>query len=114
MVFEGEYINGFKRKGKEYFNKKLQFEGEYINGIRWEGIGYNYYGYKCYELKNGNGSVKNYYIYYKRYEGEIVNGKLNGKGKEYDKYDDILTFEGEYLNGKRNGKGKRILYNNRF
>ena len=29
-----------------------------------------------------------------------------GKGKEYDEYDGELIFEGEYLNGKRNGKGK--------
>ena len=29
----------------------------------------------------------------------------DGKGKEYDR-DDELIYEGEYLNGKRNGKGK--------
>ena len=39
------------------------------------------------------------------YEGEYLNGKKNGKGKEYD-YKCQLRFEGEYLNGKRNGKGK--------
>ena len=39
------------------------------------------------------------------YEGEYLNGKRNGKGKEYDR-DGYLKFEGEYLNGKRNGKGK--------
>ena len=38
------------------------------------------------------------------YEGEFLNGKKNGKGKEY--YDGQLVFEGEYLNGQRNGKGK--------
>ena len=42
------------------------------------------------------------------YEGEYVNGKRNGKGKEY--YDDgALEFEGEYINGKRNGKEKNII-----
>ena len=46
-----------------------------------------------------------------RYEGEIINGKLNGKGEKYDKYDNILKFKGEYLNGKRNGKGKKFLCN---
>ena len=30
------------------------------------------------------------------FEGEYLNGKRNGNGKEYDKYD-ILIFEGEYL-----------------
>ena len=39
------------------------------------------------------------------FEGEYLNRKRNGKGKEY--YDDgKLKFEGEYLNDKRwNGKG---------
>ena len=35
--------------------------------------------------------------------------KLNGLYKEY--YDNKIIFEGEYLNGKRNGKGKEY---NRF
>ena len=39
------------------------------------------------------------------YEGEYLNGKRNGKGKEYN-YLGELIFEGEYYNGKRNGKGK--------
>ena len=34
----------------------------------------------------------------------------NGKGKEYNGDDDSLEFEGEYLNGKRNGKGKEYYY----
>ena len=38
------------------------------------------------------------------FEGIYLNGKRNGKGKEY-KYG-FLSFEGTYLNGKRNGKGK--------
>ena len=39
------------------------------------------------------------------FEGEYLNGKRNGNGKEYN-YDGELAFEGEYLNGQRNGKGK--------
>ena len=38
------------------------------------------------------------------YEGEYLNGKRNGKGKEY--CENVLIFEGEYLNGKINGKAK--------
>ena len=38
------------------------------------------------------------------YEGDILNGKRNGKGK--DLLYGILLFEGEYLNDKRNGMGK--------
>ena len=39
------------------------------------------------------------------FEGEYLNGKKNGKGKEYDVSGNIL-FEGDYLNGFRDGKGK--------
>jgi len=35
-----------------------------------------------------------------KFEGEYLNGKRNGKGKEYD-IEDNLIFEGEYLNGER-------------
>ena len=40
------------------------------------------------------------------FEGEYLNGKRNGKGKEYG-YDGSLKFEGEYLNGKRIEKVKQ-------
>ena len=43
------------------------------------------------------------------FEGEYLNGKRNGKGKEY--CGSWLIFEGEYLNGKKNGKGKEYDYN---
>ena len=71
------------------------------------------------------------------YKGEYLNGKKNGKGKEYDwfaenlkfkgeylngnywsgkikEYDNKgrIKFEGEYLNGKRNGKGKEYYWHN--
>ena len=44
------------------------------------------------------------------YEGEYLNGKRNGKGREYEKnHLSNLIFIGEYINGKKwNGKG----YNN--
>ena len=41
----------------------------------------------------------------KVFEGEYLNKKKNGKGKEYY-YNGKIKFEREYLNGKRNGKGK--------
>ena len=40
-----------------------------------------------------------------------MNNNINGYGKEYGYDIDELEFEGEYLNGKRNGKGKEY-YNN--
>ena len=49
----------------------------------------------------------------KIFEGEYLNRKINGKGKEY--YDNgKLKFEGEYLNGKKNGKGKEYYENGKL
>ena len=52
------------------------------------------------------GIVKEYSIYNEQliFEGEYLNGKRCGKGKEF--YFGELIFEGEYKDGKRNGKGK--------
>ncbi len=47
------------------------------------------------------------------FEGEYLNQKRNGKGKEYNKYKNLI-FEGEYKNGKRNGKGKEFYDNNKL
>ena len=63
----------------------MEFEGEYLIDKKWNGKGYDQNGNTIYELKNGNGNVK-----------------------EYDN-DGILEFEGEYLNGKIMGKGKNII-----
>ena len=63
------------------------------------------------EYLNGkrSGKGKEYYDDYfgkLKFEGNYLNGKRSGKGKEYYDDNNILKFEGEYLNGKRNGKGK--------
>ena len=76
-------------------------------------ININLYNYKIfsgryieYEI---DGKAKEYnYKDELEYDGEYLNGKRNGKGKEY--HDGTLIFEGEYLNGKRNGKGKEYDY----
>ena len=61
-------------------------------------------------IKNG-ASNKTYKEYDRRgrllFEGEYLNGKYNGKGKEYNFIDGKLEYEGEFLNGKWNGKGKK-------
>ena len=63
------------------------------------------------EYLNGkrNGTGKEYEIDNLIFEGEYLNGERNGKGKEYN-YENKLTYDGEYLNGKRNGKGKEYNY----
>ena len=51
-----------------------------------------------YELKNGKGKVKEYSNNKLEFDGEYLNGKRNGKGKEYDDWGEII-FEGQFLNG---------------
>ena len=122
LIFEGEYLNGKKHgKGKEYDSSgKIIFVGEYKNGKRWSGkvFGKDNLFTQLQEHKerkleckliDGKGIIKKYdYYEVLIFEGEYINGELNGKCKEYcgDKRDNTLLFEGEYLNGKKwNGKG---------
>ena len=101
LIFEGEYLYDFKIRGKFYLNKSLEFEGEFLFNKKWNGKGYDKKGNIIYELKNGNGKVKEYNWNDKLlFEGEYLNGKKNGKGKEYD-YAGKLIFKGQYLNGKK-------------
>ena len=113
--FEGEYIYSFKIKGKSYLNNKIEFEGEYLYNQKWNGKGYDENGNVIYELINGNGKVKEYnsdgiLIF----EGENLNRRRNGKGKEYLHAGGIIFFEGEYLNGRRNGKGKEYSFDGKL
>ena len=106
LIFEGEYLNNHKIRGKEYLSKdKVKSEGEYLFDRIWNGKVYDLNGNILYELINGKGKIKEYQYNNKLlYEGQYLNGKRNGYGKEY--CFDKLLFEGQYLNGKRNGYGK--------
>ena len=115
IIYEGEYLNGKRNgKGKEYDSHgTLLFDGEYLNGDRWKGKGYHGLNNIVYELKNGKGVVKEYYNFPQeiKIEVEYLNGKRNGKGKEYY-CGGNLKFEGEYINDKRwNGKYYNVLNN---
>ena len=117
IQFEGEYING-KRNGigKEYYsNGNLKFEGEYLNNMRWNGKEYDSNKNIICEIKDGKGIIKEFNDYDDKikFEGEYINGKRNGKGKEF-KFRRNLEFEGEYLNGVRHGKGKEFDYFHSF
>jgi len=87
------------------YNKKLQKKND-LTIITYKVFSGTYI---IYDTKT---KIKEYLGYndYLIFEGEYLNGKRNGKGKEYH-YNRKLLFEGEYLNGKRNGKGK--IYNNK-
>ena len=91
---------------EEYYSLgKIKFEGEYLKNKKWNGKGYDIFGHKIYELKNGRGFVTEYNEFYGLiYKSEYLNGEKNGKARTY--WCDKLLFEGEYLNGKFDGKGK--------
>ena len=80
-------------------NKSLQ-QKIYINII-------NYIHFKGrYIIYESNGKGKEYNRCDNLiFEGKYLKGEKNGTGKEYD-WNGKLKFDGEYLNGKRNGKGK--------
>ena len=115
LRFEGEYLYDYKLTGKEYINNKSIYEGEYLYNKKWNGKGYDEKRNASYIINNGNGKVIEYHDYYftLKFEGEYLNGKRSGYGKEYN-YDGYIIFEGEYLNGEKSGKGKEYLINTIF
>ena len=111
LIFEGEYLYNDRKRGKLYIKGKIEFEGDFLFNRKYDGNGYDEKGNIVYQLKNGNGSIKEYNDYGKLiFKGEYLEGKRNGKGKEYND-DEILIFEGEYLNGRKNGLGKEYNIN---
>ena len=97
-------------KGKAYnWKSKLEFEGDFSYDEKWDGKGYDKNGNIIYELINGKGRAREYNDFGTLiYDGEYLNGKRHGKGKEYYAFDGGIQYEGDYLNGKRNGKGKEF------
>ena len=62
MKFEGEYLYGYRLKGKYYLRDYLEYEGEYLYNRKYNGKGYDENGNILYELKNGTGKVKEYHF----------------------------------------------------
>jgi len=61
-IFEGEYLKGKRWNGKrkEYNNYvESEFEVEYLNGIIWKVNGYNINASNKFEIKHGQGYIKN-------------------------------------------------------
>ena len=72
-----------------------------MKGDKWNGKGFDEDENLLYELVDGNGEIEEYDLDGElEFEGELTNGKRNGKAKEY--YYGKLRFEGEYENGQRN------------
>ena len=96
----------------------IKSEKEYIHGKIWNSKQYDINNNLLREVHEGKGTLREYYefdyeityhknnddiYYYKdilKFDGEILDGKRNGKGKEYN-YDGNLIFSGEFINGKK-------------
>ena len=104
LKFEGEYLYNQRIRGKLYIKEKLEYEGDFLFYKKFNGKGYDENGNVIYELKNGNGKVKEYSDIDGKltFEGEYINGKRNEKGKEFNE-NDSLNFEGEFKNGQKDG-----------
>ena len=88
LIFEGEYKNWKRFKGKEFKNKELIFEGEYNDGKRYKGREYS-------EYKFGKNKIdiifKGEYKNGKKWKGELIElNKINLKEKKFN-----------YENGKK-------------
>ena len=107
LIYDGEYLYGHKYKGKSYQNGKLEYEGEFLFDRKWNGKGYGEHGNIIYELNKGTGKVKEYHPNgHLKFDGEYLNGKKNGKGKEYEKNHGHLTYDGSFENGEKTGYAK--------
>ena len=51
LKFEGEYLYGFRLKGKYYLNERLEYEGEYLFDKKYNEKGYDENDNIIYELK---------------------------------------------------------------
>ena len=71
----------------------MEYEGEYLFGKKWNGKGYDKNSSIIYVLKNGNGKVKEYDDdnYKLLFEGNYLDGKRNGIGKEYNCFEEYIT-----------------------
>ena len=94
----------FERKLKIVNYNKTTQNRLYINIIFYKIFSKRFIEY----LPNGKINEINSYDNSLIFQGELLNGKRNGKGKEYYSNSNILC-DGNYLNGKRNGEGKEFL-----
>lgn len=121
MFYEIKFDNSIVSNDNKYNytiidakTKKIKFIGKYRNHAPSYGkifVGNKYYEGEILNGKaNGKGIVKynNEHTSNIIYEGEFKNGLYHGVGHIKNKYYEYI---GEFMNGKKNGKGKYKTYN---
>ena len=104
------YENIIKQIKTDYDTLKDKYQKEFNHKTDFQVIKFSNGTYEG-EIKNGKREGKGimYYNDGNRYEGEFKNGQREGKGIMY--YKDGDRYEGEFKNGKKHGKGI-YYYNN--
>ena len=112
-IYEGKYLNGLKHGVWKINGEDGLVFVEYIKGKEIKESS-NQKNYDELIFDNNQlymtGKAKEYKKGKLIYEGEYIDGKRNGKGKEYDDKGNLI-YEGEFYNGKRDGKGIGKEYN---
>jgi len=122
-VYEGDFVKGkFHGKGKLTFASGNVYEGDWVGGlIQGKGIFTDGDDGKVYEaiFENGKPSklireisssstpeiVEFTFDNGDKYEGEVANGSMHGKGK-YTYAENGAVYEGDFVNSRQTGKGK--------
>ena len=103
-------------RGKEYENGIIKYKGDKVNGKMWNGIGYDPFGNKAYEIKNGKGKIKKYYGTGEiKFDVEYLYGYMCGKGKKFYKNGNV-KYDGKfyYLDNRKFFIGKKYYENGKL
>ena len=106
-------FDNFKRKRVE----EISFKNIKSSNIIKKIFSFLYENIK-YEIVKHNKNYQNFFSLnidsYKKLSGKYKKDGINGPGQEFLLDNDNLIFEGDYLNGKRNGKGKEYNFNGKL
>lgn len=95
--YVGEWEGNLRHGTGSHFTAKGMYEGEFYED--------EYYGHGSYYIWSDEYEDGKLLLY----EGEWVNGKMQGSGKQLTK--EGHQYEGEFFEGKRHGNGKMVYIN---
>ena len=109
-------------KGKIYNDRGIiEYEGTKLKQMLWTGIGYDPYGKKAFNIKNGKGIIRKYYETGElKINAEFLYGYVVGNGKEYYKNGNIkykgifIYIAGEHILGKKYDETGKLLFSGKI
>ncbi|GHU57943.1 hypothetical protein FACS1894133_1770 [Clostridia bacterium] len=116
VLYDGEYKDGAKIRGKAYVDSKLRYSGDFSDNT-YSGEGTEYYDSGKIKYVGGfvgglyNGAGTEYYEKgTKKYDGTFSKNLYNGAGTEYFS-DGTVKYSGSFVDSVWSGNG--TLYNNK-